>query len=127
MPSGTVRGPTAWAAAPCSAWHHHGILLGMTETTVIERDKKNGRFLAGNGGNGGRRPGARNKLGEQFLADLKTVWASDGIDALRRCARDDPTGFCRIISGLLPRDLNINHDVTVDALGFAEKFRNALE
>src|SRR5256885_16091511 len=101
----------------------------MSETTTIieGRDQKSGRFLAGNGGNGGRRPGASNKLGGPFLADLKTVWASDGIDALRRCARDDPTGFCRIISGLLPRDLNINHDVTVDALGFAEKFRNALE
>ena len=76
----------------CSAMFgmdHSGILLGMTETTVIERDKKNGRFLAGNAGNGGRRPGARNKLGEQFLEDLRDSWVEQGPRALARCAEDD--------------------------------------
>jgi hypothetical protein len=73
-----------------------------------------------------RNVGSRNRLGEQFLEDLKTVWAEDGIDALRRCAREDATGFCKIISGLLPKTIDINHDVSLDVGDFAEKFRNAL-
>jgi hypothetical protein len=101
----------------------------MTETTTIERegrDGKTGQFLKGFSGGPGRKVGSRNRLGEQFVEDLRTVWTEEGIDALRRCAREDATGFCRIISGLLPRDVNLNLDVSVDALGFAEKFRNAL-
>ena len=34
------------------------------------RDIRTGRFLVGNPGNGGRPPGARSLLGEQFLEDL---------------------------------------------------------
>lgn len=96
-------------------------------TDIAERDQKNGRFLPGNSGFGGRPRGSRNKLGEQFLEDLKAVWEEAGIDALRRCAREDAPAFCRIISGLLPRDININHDVTLDVGDFATRFRNAVE
>jgi hypothetical protein len=99
----------------------------MSETSeVIERDQKNGRFLPGNSGFGGRPRGSRNRLGEQFLEDLRTVWQEDGIEALRRCAREDATGFCKIISGLLPKTVDLNLDVTADAAAFASRFRDAV-
>jgi hypothetical protein len=46
---------------------------------------------------------------------------------LRRCATEDPSQFCRIISNLLPRDIDINLATTVDAASFAERFRTAVE
>ncbi|MBR1298556.1 hypothetical protein [Bradyrhizobium sp. AUGA SZCCT0042] len=100
----------------------------MSDTgTTIARDKQNGRFLAGNAGSGGRKPGARNKLGEAFIADLADTWREHGAEALRRCAVEEPAQFCRVIASLMPRDLNINHDVNLDVATFAEKFRNAVE
>jgi hypothetical protein len=99
----------------------------MSDSTVIERDRKNGRFLPGNSGFSGRPRGSRNRLGEAFLEDLRVVWTEDGIDALRRCAREDPTGFCRIISNLLPKDIDINVSGSIDVGDFATRFRHAVE
>jgi hypothetical protein len=98
----------------------------MSETAAANgRDGKTGQFVKGFSGGPGRRVGSRNKLGEQFVADLKTVWEEAGIDALRRCARDDATGFCRIIAGLMPRSVDLNMTAAVDAVSFAERFRAA--
>lgn len=92
-----------------------------------DRDSKTGRFLPGNSGLGGRPKGARSKLGEAFLDDLRDAWNAHGIEALRRCATEDPTQFCRIISNLLPRDIDINLSASVDVGDFAARFRSALE
>ena len=100
----------------------------MRETlTANGRDAKTGQFVKGFSGGPGRKVGSRNKLGEAFVEDLKTVWEEDGIDALRRCARDDATGFCRIIAGLMPKSVDLSMSVTLDAVSFAERFRTALE
>ena len=64
--------------------------------TVDGRDEKTGRFLAGNTGNGGRKPGSRNKLGEQFLSDLHQEWEKSGPAALKAMAEKDPSGFLRV-------------------------------
>lgn len=97
----------------------------MSDVEIIERDDTTGRFLPGNSGNGGRKPGSRNKLGEQFLADLRDCWLEHGPDALARCAKTEPGRFCQIIAGLLPRDVNLN--VSLDAATFADRFRTAFE
>jgi hypothetical protein len=99
----------------------------MSDTTIIERDQRNGRFVTGNFGGPGRKPGSKNRLGEQYLQDLQIVWQEVGIDALRRCAAEDPTGFCRIISGLLPKDVDINVSGSIDVGDFATRFRHAVE
>src|SRR5436305_14405084 len=90
----------------------------------LQRDAKSGQFLKGHTGQGGRPKGSRNKLGEQFLRDLADVWEESGTDALCRCAQEDPTGFCKIIASLLPRDVNLNVDI--NATTIAENFRNAI-
>jgi hypothetical protein len=105
---------------------HRRIIRGMSETTVIaERDQASGRFLPGNSGNGGRKPGARNKLGESFLEDLRDCWNERGAIALARCADEDPAAFCRIVASLLPRDINLN--MSLNAAAFADKWRQASE
>jgi hypothetical protein len=84
------------------------------ETTISsERDARTGRYLPGNSGNGGRKPGSRNKLGEAFIADLATSWERHGVKALERCAEEDPAQYCRIIASLLPREASLDVDVTV--------------
>jgi hypothetical protein len=93
-----------------------------------DRDQRTGRFLPGNSGFGGRPKGARSKLGEQFLEDLRTVWEERGIEALRRCAEEEPSAFVRVLAGLLPRDLNINATTTIgiDPTNVLTTFRTAI-
>jgi len=96
----------------------------MSETlTQSDRDPKTGQFLVGHSGNGGRRPGARSKLGEAFLEDLRDCWNERGASALARCAEEDPAAFCKIVASLLPKTVDIN--LEIDASAFAEKFRSA--
>ena len=93
--------------------------------TPIERDGKTGRFVAGNSGNGGRRPGARGKLSSLFLEDLHSTWLEYGATALARCAVEEPSQFCKLVGSLLPRDVNLN--VALDAAEYATRFRTAIE
>ncbi|WMT78827.1 hypothetical protein [Bradyrhizobium sp. Ash2021] len=92
-------------------------------TTQADRDGRTGRFLAGNNG-GGRKPGSRGKLGEQFISDLRDVWSEMGISALRQCAEQEPAQFCRIVASLMPKDVNLS--IGPNAASFAETFQHAL-
>jgi hypothetical protein len=98
-------------------------MMAMSETSTADRDTQTGRFLPGNAGNGGRKPGQRNKLGEAFLEDLREAWNEHGASALARCAKDEPGTFCKIVSSLLPKTIDLN--VAVDVADFATKFRTA--
>jgi hypothetical protein len=98
----------------------------MSDVAISEGRDQKGRFQQGNTGNlNGRPRGARNKLGEAFLEDLRDSWNEVGAIALRRCAEEDPAAYCRIVASLLPKDINLN--VAVDAGEFASRFRTALE
>jgi hypothetical protein len=90
------------------------------------RDGKTGQFVTGSNGGPGRRVGSRNRLGEQFVEDLRTAWNEYGVEALRRCAEEEPAAFVKVIANLLPKTLDINMTASVDAVSFAEKFRHAL-
>lgn len=94
-----------------------------------ERDAK-GRFLTGSNGGPGRKVGSRNKLGEAFISDLHDEWQRSGAEALKRMAKDDPSGFVRVTASLLPRQLdetlNLNLSVIAEAKSFDEAFRFAL-
>jgi hypothetical protein len=57
----------------------------------------------GQSGNSAGRPrGSRNRLSESFLCDFHTVWEEEGLEAIRRCARNDPSTFVRVAASLLP-------------------------
>jgi len=93
------------------------------------RDPKSGRFLAGNSGNGGRKPGSRNKLAEAFITDAYEEWKISGSAALKKMSQDDPSAFCRLIGGLLPKELDlalsIESDLFKDCADFVTAFRLA--
>jgi hypothetical protein len=97
----------------------------MSDTLTIERDTKTGRFVAGNSGNGGRRPGSRNRLGEKLLSDLADGWETHGKDALIACAEQEPGRFAQICVGLLPKEttIDLNVDVLHDVTSAVQAFR----
>jgi Family of unknown function (DUF5681) len=79
----------------------------------------------GQSGNPAGRPrGSRSKLSESFLSDFHTVWEEEGLEAIRRCARNDPSTFVRVAASLLPHDINLN--VGVNAETFVANFRQAV-
>src|ERR1700756_1154012 len=79
----------------------------------------------GQSGNPAGRPrGARSRLSESFLSDFHTVWEEEGIQAIRRCARNDPSTFVRVAASLLPHDINLN--VGLNAETFVANFRQAV-
>jgi hypothetical protein len=69
--------------------------------------KANGRsWVAGQSGNPAGRPlGARQKIANQLLEDLREVWAEKGKAILYRLAIDDPARLATIAYGLLPKDI----------------------
>jgi len=95
--------------------------------TPADRDQRTGRFLSGHKAAGPGRPvGARSKLGEAFIEDLRDCWNRRGIEVLERCADEDPAALLRAIVSLLPKDINLNLDASADAAAFALNFRAAL-
>jgi hypothetical protein len=108
------------------------MIKGMSETMLqIERDAaerdRGGRFVIGGKPGPGRPVGSRSRLGEQFLLDLRDAWSEHGPTALARCAEEEPAQFCRIVASLLPKDVNVNTTVGVDAHGVLATFRAAVE
>jgi hypothetical protein len=72
----------------------------------------------------GRRRGSRSRLSESFLCDFHAVWEEEGLEAIRRCARNDPSTFVRVAASLLPHDINVN--VGINAETFVANFRQAV-
>jgi hypothetical protein len=98
----------------------------MRETVdIAEQRDRGGRFVNGGKPGPGRPKGARSKLGEAFLEDLRDAWNEHGATALARCAQEEPGQFVRVVASLMPKDINLN--VAVDATTFADRFRTALE
>jgi hypothetical protein len=94
------------------------------------RDVKTGQFVMGHSGLGGRPKGSRNKLGEQFVADLHDAWLEHGKDVIAAVIRDKPHEMLKAIVRLLPQQfdetLNLNVSVLAEIKDFTEAYRYAL-
>jgi hypothetical protein len=100
----------------------------MSETTIIERDQQSGRFKTGNIG-GGRKPGSRNKLGEEFIAQFAADVAEHGKSVIERVRVEKPEVYLKVWADLLPRKTELNVDVNLmtDVSSVVEAFRVASE
>lgn len=68
---------------------------------------ENGRFQTGNIG-GGRQKGSRNKLGEEFIADLYATWQSRGVEVINKVIETRPADFLKVVASILPQQLKVS-------------------
>jgi len=92
----------------------------MTETVEqngqpFEKDEK-GRFKSGNIGGPGRPKGARNKLGEQFVADLYTDWQKHGSKVIADVREKEPAAYMRVIASIVPKEMIVREGAPLDEL-----------
>ena len=59
-------------------------------------------------GQGGRRKGSRNKLGEDFIQALAEDFERHGAAVIERVRVEKPEAYIKVVASLLPRDLNLN-------------------
>lgn len=79
-----------------------------TEQSNALTERKDTRFQPGNNRNPAGRPkGSRNKLSEAFLTDLQTAWEQQGTAVIQRVIDTRPQDFLKIVSNVLPKDVNI--------------------
>ncbi len=83
---------------------------------------KNTQFKAGHSGGPGRPKGSKNKLSEAFLLDLYEHYMEEGKETIKRVCEKDPGLYVRIISQLVPKDLDISHsgDISVQVVDYGD-------
>jgi hypothetical protein len=59
-------------------------------------------------GQGGRRKGSRNKLGEDFIQALADDFERHGAEVIERVRVEKPEAYIKVVASLLPKDLNLN-------------------
>lgn len=96
----------------------------MTDDT--DREKKTGRFVAGNPG-GGRPKGSRVKLSEALLSDLQAAWKEKGRAALDKMIEKQPGDFVKVCANLIPKDfkVTVEHTANVEDIAIARDFVTA--
>jgi hypothetical protein len=102
----------------------------MTQITdTAEQRDRGGRFVIGGKAGPGRPRGARSKLSELFLEDLRDAWQTHGKTALEKCAVEEPAQFLRTIASLIPKQAEVDVGVSVfhDVRGVVEAYRMASE
>ncbi len=78
-------------------------------------------YKPGQSGNpAGRQLGSRNKLAQQYLDDSYKVWKEEGIDALRKCARNSPARYIAVMAALIPQHFKVEHERTIAGLSIEE-------
>lgn len=85
------------------------------ETEAKQRSLANLKpFKPGQSGNPAGRPkGARSKLSESFLSDALDAWGRNGKVALEAMATDKPGDFAKMIAGIIPKEVDMEHSGSV--------------
>jgi Family of unknown function (DUF5681) len=68
----------------------------------------------------GRPQGSRNKLSEDFLADLYESWLALGKAALVTAAWTDPVAYVRLVASLMPRELEATIPIVPERMSTAQ-------
>ena len=69
---------------------------------------KDGRFLPGNNGGGGRPTGSRNKLSEVFLDALCTDFEAHGAAVIERVRLEEPAAYLRTVASIMPKKVEVD-------------------
>jgi hypothetical protein len=69
--------------------------------------KSDGTFGKGNRFSSGRPRGSKHKLSEGFIHALADDFEVHGEKAIQRMREDDPSGYIRVIAGLMPKQIGI--------------------
>lgn len=68
----------------------------------------------------GRPVGARNKLGEAFVADMLADWREHGAATIVKVRDEKPDQYLKVVASILPKELNLRvsdfEDMTDDDL-----------
>jgi hypothetical protein len=100
----------------------------FVDVSLLKRfgDKRAPQWQPGQSGRPvGLKSGPRVKYSHAFMRDFHAAWEKYGARALEVCAIEDPTGFIKVATSLLPRQIDLS--VGVDATQFVTTFRQALE
>ena len=65
-------------------------------------------------GNPGKPKGARSHLGENFLKDVRALWAEQGKAILDKCAQTEPMQTAKMVAGLLPREFLVQATMNIN-------------
>src|SRR5262245_31813316 len=68
------------------------------------------------GNKAGRPKGSRNKLGEQFIADLYADWTAHGATVIEKVRNEQPAAYLKVVASLMPRELNVKSEPLFDGM-----------
>lgn len=58
-------------------------------------------------GNPGRPKGSKNKLAENFWADLQSAWEKHGSSAVEHLATEEPSKFVQVVASVMPKEITV--------------------
>jgi hypothetical protein len=96
--------------------------LPLPDTTPEKHRGLRPPWKAGESGNPAGRPtGSHNRLAEVFVQDLYEHGREHGMAAIERMCEQDPSGYVRMVAGVIPKEL-LMKEQTLDDLTDAEVF-----